>query len=43
MFKLEFLLPETDELVDECNSYSESITILPKNVLVVDDDPILLK
>lgn len=43
VFKLEFLLPETDELVDECNSYSESITILPKNVLVVDDDPILLK
>ena len=25
------------------SSYSESITILPKNVRVVDDDPILLK
>lgn len=42
-FKLEFPLPETDELVEENKSNSESITILPKNVLVVDDDPILLK
>lgn len=43
VFKLEFLLPKTDEPVEEGNSYSDSITILPKNVLIVDDDPILLK
>lgn len=43
IFKLEFPLPETDELVEEDRPDSDSITILPKNVLVVDDDPILLK
>lgn len=43
IFKLEFPLPETDELVEEDKPDSDSITILPKNVLVVDDDPILLK
>lgn len=42
-FKLEFLLPETDELVEEDKPDSDSITILPKSVLIVDDDPILLK
>lgn len=43
IFRLEIPLPETDELVEEDNPDSDSITILPKNVLVVDDDPILLK
>ena len=43
IFKLEFPLPETDELVEEDKPDSDSITILPNNVLVVDDDPILLK
>ena len=43
IFKLEFPLPETDEFVEEDKPDSDSITILPKNVLVVDDDPILLK
>lgn len=43
IFSLEFPLPETDELVEEDKSDSDSITILPKNVLVVDDDLILLK
>lgn len=43
IFRLEFPLPETDELVEEDKPDSDSITILPKNVLVVDDDPILLK
>lgn len=43
IFKLEFLLPETDELVEEDKPDNDSITILPKNMLVVDDDPILLK
>ena len=43
IFRLEIPLPETDELVEEDKSDSDSITILPKNVLVVDDDPILLK
>ena len=43
IFKLEFPLPETDELMEEDKPDSDSITILPKNVLVVDDDPILLK
>lgn len=43
IFKLEFPLPETDELVEEYKSDNDSITILPKNVLVVDDDFILLK
>ena len=43
IFRLEIPLPETDELVEEDKPDSDSITILPKNVLVVDDDPILLK
>ncbi len=43
IFKLEFPLPVTDELVEEDKPDNASITILPKNVLVVDDDPILLK
>lgn len=43
IFKLEFPLPVTDELVEEDKPDNDSITILPKNVLVVDDDPILLK
>lgn len=42
-FRLEFPLPETDELVEDDKSDSDLITILPKNMLVVDDDPILLK
>lgn len=36
-------MPETDELVEEDKSDHNTITILPKNVLVVDDDPIQLK
>ena len=36
-------MPETDELVEEDKPDCNSITILPKNVLVVDDDPIQLK
>lgn len=43
IFKLEFPLPLTDELVEEDKPDNDLITILPKNVLVVDDDPILLK
>lgn len=43
IFKLDFPLPVTDELVEEDKPDNDSITILPKNVLVVDDDPILLK
>lgn len=43
IFKLEFPLPVTDGLVEEDKPDNDSITILPKNVLVVDDDPILLK
>ena len=43
VFRLELPLPETDELVEEDNSDCNLITILPKNVLVVDDDPIQLK
>lgn len=43
IFRLEIPLPETNELVEEDKPDSDSITILPKNVLVVDDDPILLK
>lgn len=43
IFRLEIPLPETDELVEEDKPDSDSITILPKNVLIVDDDPILLK
>lgn len=43
VFRLELPLPETDELVEEDKPDYNSITILPKNVLVVDDDPIQLK
>ena len=43
IFRLEIPLPETDELVEKDKPDSDSITLLPKNVLVVDDDPILLK
>ena len=43
VFRLELPLPETDELVEKDNSDCNLITILPKNVLVVDDDPIQLK
>lgn len=43
VFRLELPLPETDELVEEDKSDHNTITILPKNVLVVDDDPIQLK
>lgn len=43
VFRLELPLPETDELVEEDKPDCNSITILPKNVLVVDDDSIQLK
>ena len=43
VFRLELPLPETNELVEEDKSDHNTITILPKNVLVVDDDPIQLK
>lgn len=43
VFRLELPLPETDELVEEDKPDCNSITILPKNVLVVDDNPIQLK
>lgn len=43
VFRLELPLPETDELVDEDTPDHNATTILPKNVLVVDDDPIQLK
>lgn len=43
IFKLEFPLPETDELVEKNKPDSDSITILPRKILVVDDDPIQLK
>ena len=43
IFKLEFPLPETDELVEKDKPDSDSIAILPKKILAVDDDPIQLK
>ncbi|ADY37683.1 Hpt sensor hybrid histidine kinase [Phocaeicola salanitronis DSM 18170] len=43
VFRLEFPLPETNELLDEEQPDSNPITVLPKKVLVVDDDPIQLK
>ena len=43
VFRLELPLPETDELVEEDKPDHNTTTILPKNVLVVDDDPIQLK
>ncbi len=43
VFRLEFPLPETDEPVEQDKPDNSSINTLPKNVLVVDDDPIQLK
>lgn len=43
VFRLELPLPETDELVEEDKPNHNTTSILPKNVLVVDDDPIQLK
>lgn len=43
LFRLQFPLPETDELVEEDKPDSIPIILLPKKVLVVDDDPIQLK
>lgn len=43
VFRLELPLPETEELVEEDKPDHNITTILPKNVLVVDDDPIQLK
>ena len=43
IFRLEFPLPETDELLEEDKSDLNKIAILPKNVLIVDDDKIQLK
>lgn len=43
IFRVEIPLPESDELVEEDKPNNDSITILPKNILVVDDDLILLK
>ena len=43
VFRLEFPFPETDELVEDDKEDYDSITVLPKKVLVVDDDPIQLK
>lgn len=43
LFKLQFPLPVTEELVEEDKPDGNSIIFLPKKVLVVDDDPIQLK
>lgn len=43
VFRLEFPLPETDESVEEDKPGCNLIPVLPKKVLVVDDDPIQLK
>lgn len=43
VFRLEVPLVETDEIVEENKSDCNLITILPKKILVVDDDPIQLK
>ena len=43
VFKLEFPLPETDEPAGEDKQENNLISMLPKKVLVVDDDPIQLK
>ena len=43
IFRIEVPLPETDEVVEEYIPDRSSITILPKKILVVDDDPIQLK
>lgn len=42
-FRLEFPLPETDELLEGEQPDNNPITVLPKKVLVVDDDLIQLK
>lgn len=43
IFRIEVPLVETDEVVEEYKSDCNLITILPKKILVVDDDPIQLK
>lgn len=43
LFRLEFPLPETDEQVEEDKPVDNPIVLLPKKVLIVDDDPIQLK
>lgn len=43
LFRLEFPLPETDEQVEDDKPVNNPIVLLPKKVLIVDDDPIQLK
>lgn len=43
LFRLEFPLPETDESEKEGLQEHGPITALPSKILIVDDDPILLK
>ena len=43
IFKLEFPLLKMDEYVEEGKSNINLLMVLPKNVLVVDDDPLQLK
>lgn len=43
VFRFEVPLPDTDEVVEENKSDNNPISILPKKILVVDDDPIQLK
>ena len=43
LFRLQFPLPVTDELVEEDKPDGNPIILLPKKVLVVDDDQIQLK
>lgn len=43
LFRLEFPLPETDEPVEDDKPINNPIVLLPKKVLIVDDDPIQLK
>lgn len=43
LFRLEFPLPETDESEKEDLQEHGPITVLPSRILIVDDDPILLK
>jgi signal transduction histidine kinase/DNA-binding response OmpR family regulator len=43
LFRLEIPLPETDELVEDDKPVNNPIVLLPKKVLIVDDDPIQLK
>lgn len=42
-FSLTFPLPETDEIPEEEEAPLDSSVLLPRKVLLVDDDPILLK